>query len=228
MNTFEMFGIYHFIIIIFVFAIILLLYLLKNKIKTRSKLIIKMRYSLAIIHLIFELSYYIYAIITKRSFLSTFPLELCAIALYLTFVFLITDNEFVWKISYPLAIIGGIITLFLGNPDDYGFLSYRFFHFFVGHGLLIFSNLFGVWILGYKMNFKDYKKFIIILLGIVGFTYIIDLITGANFMYLRFLPTPVDFFSTLLGPIYIIPLILIFALLYYIPVAFLPKKINEV
>ncbi len=227
MNEFKIFGVSHLGFLAFEVLMIALLCIMHKKIKENKKLIVFLRYTFAILHIGFELSYYIWAVIIGRPFLKTFPLELCGIGLYLSAIFLILDSEKLWQYSYPITIIGALLACLFGSSDGLDFPHFRFFHFFVGHGLLIVSNLFGALVLDYRMGLKEFKKTMIALYITVAFTFVVDKITGANFMFLNEAPFPIEFLQDYLGSFYIIPLFFILSAIYYLPVYFLNLKTRK-
>lgn len=227
MNEFKFFGFAHIGFLLFEVGLLLSLYFFRNKIKSNLKLVKIMRYSFAIMHLCFEFSYYGWAIYMKRDILTTFPLELCAIGLYLSVFFLLFNSEKIWRFSFPVTIIGAIIAILFGDADGYGLLSFRFFHFFMGHGLLIITNLFGAWILGFSMKFKEYRNTLIAFYLVIIFTYIVDKLVGANFMYLIQLPDSFKVLTDPFGAFYVIPMVILLSGLYFIPVFLLNLKIKK-
>lgn len=200
MDDFRMFGLAHIGFLIFEIAVVLLLYFYKVKIKNNPKMTNILRIGFAVLHGVFELSYYIWSLaIVKMPLLQMFPLELCAVGLYLTIFSLLFKNERLWRLSFPITMVGATLTLLVGSPDGYAFPHYRFFHFFGGHGLLIISNLFQAWVLGFKMKMKDLKETLIFFYLLILITFVVDWSVGANFMYLRELPAPVDVLGNYFG-----------------------------
>lgn len=227
MNEFKIFGVTHLGFLVFEGLMILLLCIMHKKIKENKKFTAFLRYAFAIFHIGFEISYYIWAANIGRPFLKTFPLELCGIGLYLSVIFLILDSEKLWQYSFPITIIGAALACLFGSPDGLDFPHFRFFQFFAGHGLLIITNLFGALVLDYKMGFKEFKKTMIALYITVAFTFVIDKITGANFMFLNEAPFPIEFLQDYLGSFYIIPLFFVLSAVYYLPVYFLNLKTKK-
>lgn len=218
MNNFKLFGTSHLIFLFCEIIMIFLLFLTHKRIKENKKLTNFLRYTFAIVHIGLEVIYYVWAASVKMPITKTLPLELCSLSLYLTALFLVFNNERIWRFSFPVTIIGAAIACLIGTADGYDFPHIRFFQFFISHGLLIITNLFGALVLDFKMGFKEYKKTLLSVYIIAVFVFFINKYLGANYMFLNWAPYPVEFLEDYLGKFYILPIIAVISALYYLPV----------
>lgn len=75
MNEFKIFGVSHLGFLAFEVLMIASLCIMHKKIRENENLTVFLRYAFAILHIGFELSYYIWAVIIGRPFLKTFNLS---------------------------------------------------------------------------------------------------------------------------------------------------------
>ncbi|GEM_PF-1215440 len=230
MNQFKLFGISHLAFLIFECLMIILLCTTHKKIKKNKKLTTFLRYTFAIIHIGFEITYYVWALYIKVPHVpitKTLPLELCSISLYLTIFFLLLNNEKIWQFSFPITMVGATIACLLGTADGYDFPHIRFLQFFLSHGLLVITNLFGALVLDFKMGFSEYKRTLFSIYFAAFIVFFINKAIGANYMYLNWAPYPIEFMQIYFGNFFIVPLIMIMSTLYYLPVYLLNFKLKK-
>lgn len=127
------------------------------------------------------------------------PLELCSITSVLTVIMLLFPHKKVFEITYFLSIAGGIPALLTPVLYRYNYPHFLFFQFFIDHGLLIISPL--LVLSAYRIKLKPVsilKAFAAVnLIGV--FVLAVNLVIGANYMFLLrkpFIPTLFDY----LGP----------------------------
>ena len=227
MDNFKLFGTSHIIFLLFEILMILLLFLKYKKIKKSKKLTVFFRYIFVVIHLGFEVAYYVWAFSINMPVKKLLPLELCSLSLYLTVLFLIFNSEKIWQFTFPLTIINATLTCLFGMANGYDFPHIRFLQFFLNHGLLIISNLFGALVLNYNMGFKEFKRTIITTYIICVPVFFLNKIMFTNYMYLNYAPNAMSYWQVRMGGFYIIPSAIILTILYYIPVYFLKFKTTK-
>ncbi|HEO8419368.1 conserved hypothetical integral membrane protein TIGR02206 [Mycobacteroides abscessus subsp. abscessus] len=144
------------------------------------------------------------------------PFHLCSISLILCLLLLITKWELVFQVVYFIGIIGALMAvitpeLFLGYPH------FRYFHFFVTHILIIWTCLYFVLVHQYKPTKKGLLLAVIFLNGSAVLTWIVNRVTGGNYMFLAYKPAN----SSLLDylgpyPYYLLVLEIVALALFYI------------
>jgi len=179
---------------------ILMVYIIR---KTQSEKISNIiRITLAIILLIQELSLSIWRLSYGEWRVATsLPLHLCGIAIILAAQALITPD------------IG-----------QYGFPHYRYFQFFVSHGLLVTAVIYATFILKFRPSAKSiYKTFVItnIYMIIIG---VFNFLTGSNYLFIAHKPETASLIDLMPPwPYYIIHLELLALILFslcYLPFTF--------
>ncbi|ADU30280.1 conserved hypothetical protein [Evansella cellulosilytica DSM 2522] len=111
------------------------------------------------------------------------PLNLCSISLYLCIFMLIFKSKKIFEVLYFFGIGGAIQALI--TPDlFYTFPHFRFLHFFIAHVAIILSILYMVWIYRFAVTLHSLFKSFIVLNVIAIFVFIVNVRTGANYMFL--------------------------------------------
>jgi len=111
------------------------------------------------------------------------PLHLCDVTFVLTFFMIITKNDFIFEIVYFLGI-GGAVQALLTPSLAYDFPHFMFFHFFLGHSIVIWSSLYMVFVYNKKVTFFSIVK-ALIFLNVLGFIILlINFLLNSNYMFL--------------------------------------------
>ncbi len=159
------------------------------------------------------------------------PLHLCNISPIFMFLAYYFKNRLAWSVFF-LWIMAGTFQSLLTPTLTESFPHYEWWRYWIIHVWLVTGAFYGIFVLGYRMKFKDifYGLFWI---NILAFSvYFIDVIIGANYMYMVAKPDGKTMYD-LLGdwPYYILQLefvaLLLFSLIYlpfYLFTAF--SKIN--
>ncbi len=103
---FKVYGLGHIISLLLCVTLISLTYIYKDFLKEHKKLEKTIRYVFLILYFGNEIALYIWSYKTGHIFYETFPLELCGISLYLTCFYLITKSERIFKLIFPIAVVG--------------------------------------------------------------------------------------------------------------------------
>ncbi|MCM3748006.1 TIGR02206 family membrane protein [Paenibacillus pasadenensis] len=149
---------------------------------------------------------------------STLPFELCSISLYLSVFMLLLRSRFLFQIVYFTAI-GGALQALATPVLGYAYPHFRFLEFFAAHGLLVFSALYMVWVEGFRPTLRSVFTAWLAVNVIAVIVYTVNLMTGANYMFLSRKPPSASILD-FLGPYpwYILSLeaaaLLIFLALY--------------
>ena len=123
--------------------------------------------------------------------INNFPLHLCSFAEYSVAYALITKNQRAFELAFYWGFAGTMQALITPHLTGYSLFDTQFIIFFVSHGLII-MNVF--WLLNVdKMKIRSNSLFeAMIATNILAIPIgIIDWLTGANYLYLRYKP-PVD------------------------------------
>lgn len=202
---------------------ILMVYIIR---KTQSEKISNIiRITLAIILLIQELSLSIWRLSYGEWRVATsLPLHLCGIAIILAAFMLFKKSKTIYEVVYFWAIAGATQALITPDIGQYGFPHYRYFQFFVSHGLLVTAVIYATFILKFRPSAKSiYKTFVItnIYMIIIG---VFNFLTGSNYLFIAHKPETASLIDLMPPwPYYIIHLELLALILFslcYLPFTF--------
>ena len=221
---FKWFGLSHGFAILFFVILIIVLVVLKDKITDRLDLIL--RRTVAILMVTMEVTFYIWSLLQGGFQTSLLPFGVCAIAMYVTSYTLWTKSEKSFKVIFPWAIIGSLISLTVADLT-YNFPHFRYIHYFGNHGLFLVGNLYLLIVCGLKITYKDILKSSLILLIYAAVMYPINYLLDSNHLFLREIPGEVAPIFQFLGDFWVIGFVISIALLIqitYLPVALYNHK----
>lgn len=224
-QTFEIFTWMHFIPVLLIFTICALI--IKYQEKLREKRYFNfLRYGLALLIILQEVSLQIYRLYMGIWDVSiSLPLQLCSVGVIMTAILLVIKNEKLFQWFVFILFIGASLALITpGITNGYGFPHYRFFQFFVSHGLIVINLTVLLFVFEYQKNilYKHLLYNFIALLGLVIIMLIVNVLTGGNYMYIMAKPPAGTLFDQFAPhPYYILQIfffgIPIFFHLYYLP-----------
>lgn len=134
--------------------------------------------------LINEFSYILWSIITGDwSVEYSLPLQLCEILTFLIAYMLITENYLSFELAYFITFGAALQALI--TPDlYYPFPHYRFFNFFLSHGLMFIAVFYMLIVKKYRPTFKSVWKTMAALNIYMVILLPVDLLTHGNYMFL--------------------------------------------
>jgi hypothetical integral membrane protein (TIGR02206 family) len=121
------------------------------------------------------------------TFADGLPFHLCGLAVLLSAYVLITENRKLFMNTFFIMMIGAILALLTPAINkNYGFPHFRFIQFFVSHGLITINITFILFVMDYQkeMRYVHVYKNALSLLVIVIFGFVVNLITGGNYLYI--------------------------------------------
>jgi len=182
----ELFTFQHFIAII-VFALIpcFLLYYFRSAIKNykHEKFI---RISIGVYGLIWEFSLYAWYIFSggKTDWREVVPTTLCGLTIFISSYSMITLSKRISPIVYFFSF--GAVLSFIAADINYGFDRYRFYAFFVIHGLIIFEAVYLRVIHRIKADKKAFIGSSLFLIPFLVVSIIVNPMLDMNLFYLNF------------------------------------------
>ena len=221
---FEWFGLSHGLAILFFIILFVLMILFKEKITDQHDLWI--RRSIAVLMITMEWTFYTWSLVRGGFQTSLLPFGVCAISMYVTAYTLWFKSEKAFKIIFPWAIIGALISLTVADLS-YNFPHFRFFHYFGNHGLFLLGNLYLLIVGGMRMTYKDILKSSLILLIYAAVMYPLNFLLDSNHLFLREVPSEVAPMYEFLGDFWVIGFVFSIALLIqiiYLPVVLYQRK----
>lgn len=217
---FTWFGLSHLLAILWIVISIVCIVLFKNKISDKTDLYI--RRSVAVIMIVLEWTFYTWSLSRGGFQTSLLPLGVCAISMYVTAYTLWTKKEKTFKIIFPWAISGALLSLIIADLG-YNFPHFRFIHYFGNHGLFFLGNIYLLLVAKFKFTYKDLLKSSLILLIYAIVIYPLNFLLGSNHLFLREIPHEVAPLYGFLGDFWVIGFMVSIALLFqliYVPFLF--------
>lgn len=221
---FELFSLSHFTAIILLLVLIFLLFMYRNRLKNKGKN--AARWVLISLMVAGELFFHLwYAINDLWSLTINLPFQLCSISLYLCILMLLTRNRLLFEIAFFSSMTGAFVAML--TPElFFGYPHLRYFQFFTVHAVIVLSCLYMIWVEGFTVTFSSLLKSFLTLNVIAAAVYGINLLLGANYMFLThkpFNPSPIDYLGDY--PWYLLSLEVISFTLFYL--IYLPFKIKK-
>lgn len=181
MDPFILFSKEHILFMLSIVLIIFLMYFFQENMK-ENKNFYK---GLIILTLIFsEGSLHIWRLyIGKWSLQTSLPLHLCGISIIITIIMLLTKSCFLFELTYFWGLIGGTIAI-ITPALDVNYTHYRFWQFLIAHGAIILGVLFMIWVEDYYITYRSIWKTFIITNFIMVIVAAINILLGANYLYL--------------------------------------------
>lgn len=226
-GDFYLFSMPHLMVIVIITALNLIVFLNRSKIKNnRCEKIF--RYSIAAALLLQELSLNLWYIYTdKWSVTYSLPLHLCGASVIMCSIMLFKNSYSIYEIAYFWGLGGAVQAILTPDLGNYGFPHYRFFQFFISHGLIVTACLYMTFIQKYKPSMKSlFKAFYSANIYMV-FIGIFNYFTTSNYLFICEKPQGKSLLD-LLGawPYYTISLEFIALIIFYI--LYLPFKLQKV
>jgi len=225
-SPFQIFSTYHLygILAIILFCIFMVVWLRKLNSNKINDIV---RYTIACALLVQEVSLSIWRISIGTWQVSTsLPLHLCGIGIILSAFMLINKDNKHYDFLYFWGTAGATQALLQPDLSTYGFPHYRFFQFFISHGLFVSAIIFATFILNFRPKFKSIYKAFVITNVFAFFIGIFNFATNSNYMFLAHKPETasiLDFMGP--WPLYLIPLE--FIALFMFTIAYLPFLVKD-
>lgn len=183
-GQFRFFSLSHDLALLSLLVIVLAIYFLRKSL--RSPRIDQIcRYTLASLLILQEISLNIWRVYTGAWTLQeALPLHLCGAAIIVSAIMLVTRKHSLYELSYFWGMSGAIQALLTPDIGIYSFPHYRYFQFFISHGLIILASLYMTFVGQYRPVFKSvWRTFLVTNLYMViiaGFNYL----TGSNYLFI--------------------------------------------
>ncbi|HOO33082.1 MAG TPA: TIGR02206 family membrane protein [Thermotogota bacterium] len=128
-----------------------------------------------------------------------FNLELCGVSIILIIYILIRYNQYLFEILYFWGLGGATQALLTPDITLYGFPHFRFFQFFISHGLIIACVFYFLLVEKKRIRPGALKRAVIFTNIYAGSVFIINMIAGTNYMFLNQKPKTASVMD-MLGP----------------------------
>lgn len=229
-HYFMPFSTSHLIVLAVAALGIILLFLFRKKIVAQSRSFQFLRWILFFLLLLSEGSYQYWTLSNGLwNFAGHVPLHLCGIASITAMIGLLTMRRSWIQISFYIGIVPAFLALV--TPDlPYDYHHFRFWKFFVHHTAISWASLFLALAKPGTITLRSvFKVFFLLVAYALVIGFLVNPLTGANYLYLSQLPdavTPLRFFGE--GVWYYLNLgitaLLLFLLQYFLWNRFITKK----
>jgi len=180
--------------------VIILLYLLRNKLRAwpeRTRRVLRMSLAFFMIgcEVLLQLWYVYGGVWSVRTSL---PLELCSLSLLLSAVLLLTRSRLLFSGVFFAGIAGALMAIVTPNLG-YTVPHFRFIQFFTAHACIILALLYVTWVEQLRPSWRSVVGSMVFVNVAALIAYGTDVLVEANYMFLRHKPETASVLD-LLGP----------------------------
>ncbi|WP_040157540.1 YwaF family protein [Nigerium massiliense] len=149
------------------------------------------------------------------------PLHLCSVLVWASGFLLLTGNRRLYELSYFWGLAGATQALLTPDIGVYGFPHYRFFQFFVTHGLIVATAVWFTAVEAYRPTWASWRRALVTLVcyGVVVFG--VNTVVGSNYLFLNRKPSSrsvLDLLPAWPGYLpYLVGMVVIAFTLFYLP-----------
>ena len=186
-HTLTLFSLQH-LVSVLIFAVLpcVLLVLFRKRLRA-SKAEPAIRIGIGIFGMLFEFGLYAWHILNGQTdWRNIIPTTLCGLSIYVGSYVMITMSKRVSPVVYYFCF--GAFFSFLIADTSFGFDRFRYYTYFVIHGLILFEALYLILIKGIRADKRAFKKACIVLLPILAASIVLSRIFDVNFFYLYYPP----------------------------------------
>lgn len=178
------------------------------------------RYFLLAVIVIEEILFKLWIIYeSDKLLIDNLQLNLCGVSLMLSIFLLYNKNQTLYEIVFYWGIAGATQAILTPDIGQYGYPHFRFFQFFLSHGLILMVSVYMTAVEGLRLGKGSLKRIIIITNTYTLFVGIVNYLIGTNYLLLARKPDSASLLD-FLGPWpwYILSLeviaIILFSLIY--------------
>jgi hypothetical integral membrane protein (TIGR02206 family) len=229
-QPFIIFSPSHLVALAIILAILIAIYVFRNRFTERGKKIF--RYSLAAMLIIQELTnhaWFIYA--GQWTVQEMLPLHLCGLLVWASAFMLVKKSDTVYEFAYIIGIMGALQALLTPNIGVYGYPHFRFYQTNLSHGGIVIAALYMTWVEGFRPYPKSLLRVLIIGNLYMVFAGVINWLIGSNYLFIAYKPETASILDSLPDwPIYIFyieGLAIVLGLLMYLPFFIKDKRTQK-
>ena len=143
------------------------------------------------------------------------PLELCSIFVWVGGAMLLTRSRWLYDLGYFLGVAGALQALATPNLGLYGFPHYRYWAFFISHGLIVTTVAWMTYGEGFRPTRRSLVRSVVVGAALMAVVLVIDLAIGANYMFLAHKPETASLLDALPVWPYYLPWLLVVGVLMF-------------
>lgn len=189
-DPFLLFSLEHIITIFILLILIAVTYVGREPLRNNQFINKRIRFSLAVLLLILELSLHFWLTdIGVWDLKHSLPLHLSSVTLFLSAIMLITNSYYIFEVTYFIGLGSQIQAMLTPDLGAYSFPHFRYIHFFLSHGLVVIAIFFMLIVQGYKVTMKSLIKSFVLLNIYVILIFFINKNLGGNYLYIMKKPS---------------------------------------
>lgn len=187
-ETFHTFSHQHFLALLIILMIVILMYCNRNNLR-QEKVNKIFRYTLAALLILQEISLSVWRVsVGLWEIQTSLPLHLCGIAILCSAVMLVRKQYLIYELVYFWGLGGAVQALLTPDITAFNFPHYRFFQFFLSHGLIIVAALFMTFVEQYRPTWKSIGKTLVVTNLYMAAIAVFNALTGANYLFICWKP----------------------------------------
>ncbi|RAW13947.1 MULTISPECIES: TIGR02206 family membrane protein [Paenibacillus] len=231
-EPFMLFSTSHLWAISLIAALIILMFLFRNRLRSLSSNIRRtIRITMACVmfgcEIVLQL-WYVYGDVWSLQ--TSLPLELCSLSLLLSALLLLTRSRLLHSALLFAGIAGALMAIVTPNLG-YDYAHFRFIQFFTAHACIILALLYMTWVEQLRPSWRSVLGSMIFVNVAALVVYGVDVLLEANYMFLRHKPNTPSVLD-MLGPypMYILGeevLALVMFSLMYVLLFAIPERLNN-
>jgi len=121
------------------------------------------------------------------------PFQLCSISMFLAIILLFTKNKTIFAFTFFAGILGAFVS-YLTPIHGYTSAYYRYYQFYIAHGILILTPIYYLLVHQFYPSFKDTIHAFLILQSLAIFMGVYNYFYGTDFMFIFVDPAKIDKF----------------------------------
>ncbi len=204
-------------------AAVLLLMVFRNQIQPRQDVLLRRAAAVAMVSM--EFGFYAWYLITRGFDTSLLPLGVCALSLYATSFALWFRSERVFRIIFPWAVIGALLSLSIADVQ-YTLPHFRYFHYFGNHSLFLLGNIYLIVHCDFSFKYRHLIRSAMVLALYALLVYPVNFLLQANHLFLRALPAEVDSLFSFYGALW--PFAFAFLILVLFHIVYAPLHLRDI
>lgn len=227
-DPFVPFGAVHFWTFLVFMLGVVAIYLFREQLRSpRANAV--MRYSLLTGLIVGEGYWYVWkTLVDKFDVAVDLPLQLCSISTYLSIYLLLSRRRFLFDFVYYFAIAGASVAII--TPElTHNFPHIHYWGYMLQHAALVYTSFFLLWVEEWHPTSRSLLRALVGLNLVFGFVFLMNLLTGGNYMYVMHKPhspTLIDYLGP--HPWYILSLegvVMVICGLMYLPFFLKDRKV---
>lgn len=181
---------------IVLFTLIYVLYLYRNRIKENEVLDKRIRIIGGVLLTIVYLSHYLLRFNLYGFDSILLPFQLCSISMFLAIILIFTKNRTIFAFVFYAGILGAFIS-YLTPILGYNSAYYRYYQFYIAHGLLILAPIYFLLVYDYIPTLRETVYAFAILQSLAIFMGIFNYFNDTDFMFIFVDPDKVAKFPSI-------------------------------